>query len=186
MENRQWTRIDANQSRNLGCFGLAPVSIRVHSRAFAVDPNSYEIFTRFLRAYSDRGTWNVFELKCSDPLAQRVGSWRNLQVAPWCIYSRSGTAARMLNRPVPVRRSAALLIGPWMRYLASPHLTLSLCVYRGGRAHTSRVVFAPLPNTRSRRRGRRPVQSRRLRSPDAKHVSRFAGRLQSPIRDDRK
>src|ERR1041385_296145 len=32
LNNRQRTRIDANQSRNLGCFGLAPVSIRVHSR----------------------------------------------------------------------------------------------------------------------------------------------------------
>src|SRR6266516_2950445 len=36
-----------------------------------------------------------------------------------------------------------------MRHLASPHLTLSLgmCL-PWGRAHTSRVVFAPLPNTR--------------------------------------
>src|SRR5213592_4364086 len=118
----------------------------------------------------------MFRSSCST----RVDSWRNHQGALWCIYSRSGTAARMLNRPVPVRRSAALLIGPWMRYLASPHLTLSLCVYRGGRAHTSRVVFAPLPNTRSRRRGRRPVQSRWLRSLDAKHVSRFAGSCKVP------
>ncbi len=106
-------------------FWFGTRSIRVHSRAFAVDLNSYEIFTRFLWSRFDRGTWNVFELKCSDPLAQRVDSWRNHQVAP-------------------------------------------------------------LANTRSRRRGRRPVQSRRLRSSDAKHVSRFAGGLQSPVKDDRK
>ena len=158
----------------------------MHSRAFAVDLNSYEIFTRFLWSRFDRGTWNVFEMKCSDPLAQRVYSWRSLQVAPWCIHSRSGTVARMLNRPAPVHRSASLLIGPRdaLPRFPSPD-PLPMCL-PWGRAHTSRVVFAPLANTRSRRRGRRPVQSRRLRSPDAKHVSCFAGRLQSPIRDDRK
>src|SRR5436309_70465 len=28
--------------------------------------------TRFLSSLSDRGTWNVLKLKCSDPLAQRA------------------------------------------------------------------------------------------------------------------
>ena len=48
-------------------------------------------------------------MKCSDPLAQRVDSWRNLQVAPWCIHSSSGTAAGILNRPVAPRRSAVFM-----------------------------------------------------------------------------
>src|SRR5688572_24766188 len=40
--------MDANQSRNLGCFGLAPVSIRVHSRLFAVDLEQLQSGRRFV------------------------------------------------------------------------------------------------------------------------------------------
>src|SRR6266700_4723957 len=41
----------------------------------------------------------------------------------------------------------------------------TVCVQRSGSARAPRAVFGAPPNTRSGRRGRRPVQPRRLRSP---------------------
>src|SRR5687768_8332408 len=37
LENRQWTRIHANQTKHLGFQAVLPLPIRVHWRSFAVD-----------------------------------------------------------------------------------------------------------------------------------------------------
>jgi hypothetical protein len=78
-----------------------------------------------------------------DPLAQRVDSWRNLQAAPYCIHSRSGTEAGILNRPVPPGRSAALLIGPWdaLPRFPSPD-PLPMCLPWGARPDLACCVRA--------------------------------------------
>jgi len=43
VENRQWTRIDANQQKNLGLQSVFDRFIRVYWRSFAVDPEQLQI-----------------------------------------------------------------------------------------------------------------------------------------------
>ena len=63
---------------------LDDVEAALFGQAAPPSVDGFEHFAGFLRAQFDRGTWNVFELKCfrCEPLPQHVDSWRNLQVAP--------------------------------------------------------------------------------------------------------